>query len=161
MAADIFLKIKDIEGESLDDKHKNEIDILSWSWGASNSGSAHMGAGSGAGRANFQDISFTKYVDAASTKLVAAVAKGVHIGDSLLTVRKAGGDSPLEYLKISLTNVFVTSYSTGGSGGSELQTETISLNFQKFKIEYFKQDEKGAGKPSGQYGHDIAANKML
>ena len=36
MASDIFAKLGDIKGESLDDKHKDEIEILSWSWGVAN-----------------------------------------------------------------------------------------------------------------------------
>ena len=49
MAVDMFLKMDGIKGESVDDKHKDEIDVLSWSWGMSQSGSAHMGGGAGAG----------------------------------------------------------------------------------------------------------------
>ena len=32
MAEDIFAKIGDIKGESTDDKHKDEIEVLSYSW---------------------------------------------------------------------------------------------------------------------------------
>ena len=51
MAVDMFIKIDGIKGESADDKHKEEVDVLSWSWGMSQSGSAHMGGGAGAGKA--------------------------------------------------------------------------------------------------------------
>ena len=65
MAVDMFIKIDGIKGESADDKHKEEIDVLSWSWGMSQSGSAHMGGGAGAGKVNVNDLSFTKYIDVA------------------------------------------------------------------------------------------------
>ena len=69
MAVDMFIKIDGIKGESADDKHKEEIDVLSWSWGMSQSGSAHMGGGAGAGKVNVNDLSFTKYIDVASPDL--------------------------------------------------------------------------------------------
>ena len=47
MAVDMFLKIGDIEGESTDDKHGKEIDVLAWSWGMSQSGTTHMAAVAG------------------------------------------------------------------------------------------------------------------
>ena len=48
MAIDYFLKIKGIQGESKDAKHTNEIDIHSFSWGASQPGSfAHGSGGTG------------------------------------------------------------------------------------------------------------------
>jgi hypothetical protein len=35
-ASDIFAKLGDIKGESMDDKHKDEIEVLSYSWGVTN-----------------------------------------------------------------------------------------------------------------------------
>ncbi len=160
MAMDMFLNLgKGIPGESIDGdaKHKGTIDILAWSWGLSNSGTTHIGSGSGAGKANFQDISVTKYIDKASCALMFACASGEHIPEAKLTVRKAGG-TPVEYLVITLTNVLVSSYSTGGSGGEDRLTENVSLNFGKAAIEYKTQDNKGLGKADGNFTWDIAAN---
>lgn len=157
MSVDMFIKIKDIKGESQDKTHAGEIDVLAWSWGGSQSGTGHTGGGSGAGKVNIQDISFTKYVDGASTALFQAMCKGTHIKEANLVVRKAG-DKPLEYIKLKMEDILVSSVSTGGSGGEDRLTENISLNFTKFKLEYFVQDEKGAGKPAGELGWDIAAN---
>ena len=119
MAVDMFLKIKGIDGESSDDKHKKEIDVLSWSWGTSQSGNAHMGGGAGAGKVNVQDLSFTKYIDSASHALILHCSNGKHIKEATLVVRKAG-ESPLEYIKITLSDLIVSSISTGGSGGEDL-----------------------------------------
>ncbi len=158
MAVDMFIKLTDIKGESRDKEHKEEIDVLAWSWGASNSGTTHMGSGGGAGKVNVQDLSFTKYVDSSSNALLKAVCEGKHIDTANLVVRKAGG-TPLEYILIELTEVMVTSLSTGGSGGEDRLTENVTLNFAKFKYEYQPQDEKGA-KAGGKkpYTYDIAAN---
>jgi type VI secretion system secreted protein Hcp len=163
MAMDMFLYFdtaSGIKGETKDKVYKSKggIDVLAWSWGLSNSGSAHMGAGQGAGKANFQDISFTKYVDLASTKLMTSCATGTHIKDAKLVVRKAGG-SPLEYLLIELSDCLISSYTTGGSGGEDRLTENVSLNFAIVKIDYKTQKEDGTeGTEKGNFAYDIPAN---
>lgn len=159
MAMDMFIKIKDIGGESKDSKHSGEIDVLSWSWGSSNSGTMHGGGGGGSGKCNVQDLSFTKYIDASSCALFSACFQGDHIPEALLTIRKAGGKEPLEYLKIKLTNILVSSVSTGGSGGEDRLTENVTLNFEKVNVDYVSQDEKGAKKDPFKVGWDISANK--
>lgn len=158
MAVDMFLELDGIKGESVDSKHKEKVDILAWSWGLSNSGTFHSGSGGGSGKANFQDLSITKYVDKASTALMSACAKGTHIKSAKIIVRKAG-DKPLEYLTITLTSVLVSSLSTGGSDGEERLTENVSLNFAKVDVEYKIQDEKGGGKAGGNFTYDIQQNK--
>jgi type VI secretion system secreted protein Hcp len=159
MAVDMFLELEGIKGETVDKsyKSKNAIDVLAWSWGLSNSGTFHQGAGGGAGKANFQDISITKYIDLASPNLMLFCANGKHITKGTLTVRKAG-ENPLEYLKISLDSILVSSYSTGGSGGEDRLTENVSLNFAGVKVEYAAQDAKGGKAGSNDFGWDIAAN---
>ena len=162
MAMDMFIKIKDIEGESKDDKHGKEIDVLAWSWGLSNSGNAHAGGGLGAGKVNVQDLSFTKWIDKSSPTLMLHCSNGKHIPEALVTIRKAG-ETPLEYLKITLEDVLVSSYSTGGSGGEDRLTENVTLNFAKVKVEYNEQDAKGsvaAGSPI-LFGWDIPGNVKM
>jgi len=161
MAVDMFIKIKGIPGEAQDAKHKGEIDVLAWSWGASNSGSAHVGGGIGSGKVNVQDLSITKWVDKASPELLNHCATGTHIDDALLTVRKAGGKSPVEYLKITLNGILVSSVSTGGSGGEDRLTENVTLNFGKVKFEYVEQKIDGSPGSNFPFGWDIAANKAL
>ena len=158
MAVDMFLKIAGIKGESVDKSHKDEIDVLAWSWGTSQSGSAQLGPGAGAGKVNVQDLSFTKYVDASTPDLLLACCNGKHLDDALLTVRKAG-ENPVEYLKIKLTEVLVSSVSTGGSGGEDRLTENVTLNFAKVAVDYTGQDEKGKAKsPAQSMTWDIPAN---
>ena len=160
MAVDMFIKIKGIEGESRDDKHKKEIDVLAWSWGLSQSGSAHMGGGAGAGKVNVQDLSFTKYTDSATHALVLACCNGEHIEEAVFVVRKAGKE-PLDYIKLTLTEVIVASVSTGGSGGEDRLTENVTLNFAKFKLEYTPQKADGTGDAAKTAGWDIAENKKV
>lgn len=157
MAVDMFIKIGKLGGEAKDHKHKGEIDVLAWSWGMSQSGSAHVGGGHGAGKVNVNDLSFTKYLDASSTELMKACCAGTHIDEALLTVRKAG-DKPLEYLKIKMTDIIISSVSTGGSGGEDRLTENVTLNFAKVNVDYAEQDAKGGIAKPFKMGWDISQN---
>ena len=156
--ADMFLKLTNIKGESLDAKHKDAIEVLSWSFGASQTGSAHSGGGSGTGKVQIQDLTITHYVDASSTDLLKYLTSGKHIDDGMLTVRKAGG-THLEYFKFKMEQVFVTHISNGGGAGQDRVTENVTLNFRKFTQTYTPQDEKGNAKPSSHFTWDIAAAK--
>ncbi len=158
MAVDMFIKIGDIEGESTDDKHGKEIDVLAWSWGMSQSGTTHMGGGGGSGTVSVQDLSFTKYVDAATHALMKACCDGTHYTEAKLVVRKAGKEA-LEYIKATFKEVIVTSVSTGGSGGEDRLTENVTLNFAEFKLEYTPQKDDGSGDSAKEFGWNIAAKK--
>src|SRR4029453_6281943 len=157
MAVDMFMKIDGVKGEARDKTHKDEIDVLAWSWGMSQSGTAHIGGGAGAGKVSVRDLSFTKYVDLSSTELMVACCDGKHFKEVNLTVRKAG-ENPVEYLKIKMEEVIVTSISTGGSGGEDRLTENVTLNFAKVGVDYQSQDEKGATKDKKNMTWNIAEN---
>lgn len=157
MAVDMFLKLGDIKGESTDDKHKDETDVLAWSWGMTQSGTTHTGTGGGAGKVSVNDLSITKYVDKGTPTLIISCCNGKHFDQGLLTVRKAG-ENPLEYLKITMKEVLVTSVSSGGSGGEDRLTENITLNFAEFKVEYTPQKADGSGDAAIEAGWKIAAN---
>ncbi len=162
MAVDMFIKIGDIQGESRDKAHKGEIDVLAWNWGMTQSGTMHTGGGGGAGKVNIADLSLTKYVDKSSPNLMTACSTGKHYPQAKLTVRKAGGDNPVEYLTITLKEVLVSSLSTGGSGGEDRLTENLSLNFGQVQVEYQTQKEDGS-KDGGpiKYGWSIRENVKI
>jgi type VI secretion system secreted protein Hcp len=157
MAVDMFLKMEPVKGESRDSAHSKEMDVLAWSWGMSQSGTTHMGGGGGSGKVNVQDLSLTKYVDAASTYLQQACCNGQHFDEATLTVRKAGKD-PVEYIIITMKEIIVTSVSTGGSGGEDRLTENVSLNFAEVKVKYVEQSDKGAAATPHDYTWKIAEN---
>ncbi len=157
MASDMFLMLDGIKGESVDAKHKGEIDIQSFSWGIAQSGAGHRGAGSGAGKADFSDISIQKYVDKASPALMLACANGKHIAKGKITVRKAG-ENPLEYLTVDLDGVFVSNYQQSGASGGDIPTESLTLNSVKMKVEYWTQTEKGAKGENANFAWDISQN---
>lgn len=162
MAVDMFLKLNGIKGESSDHKHKDEIQIESFSWGMNQTGSNAAGGGGGAGKVSVHDICITKLVDKSTPGLMMACCNGKHIPDGLITVRKAG-EKPLEYLKIKLLDVLVSSVNNNGSSAGQADgiAENVALNFGKFHVEYLLQKPDGSGQPGGELGWDIKANQKM
>ena len=140
---DYFLNIDGIQGEAQDMKHKNEIQLESWSFGATNSGTAPVGEGMGAGRVQMGDFHFVMRSNKASPKLYLACCDGEHIKKAVLTCRKAGKDQQ-EYLKWTFTDLLVSSYQTGGSASSDVvPLDQISINFTEGQIDYKEQKADG------------------
>ena len=161
MASDYLLKIDGIKGESTDSKHKDEIEIESFSWGASNPGSFASASGGGAGKVNFQDVHFTSRVNVASPNLMLACATGQHIKSAILTVRKAGKEQQ-EYYIVKLSDMLVSSYQSGGSEGSNaLPVDQFALNFAKIEFEYKSQKPDGTLGAPVKGGYDLKANKKI
>lgn len=159
MAVDTFLKLGDIKGESQADKHKDEIEVLSWSWGANQQGTFASGGGGGAGKVTVSDFMFTKLIDKSSPELFLHCATGKHIPSAQLTLRKAG-EEQLEYHKIIMTDVLISSFQSSGSGGGdERPVDQVSLNFSKVEVEYRPQNEKGALDAAVKAGFDLKTSK--
>ena len=158
MAQDIFLKINGIDGESEDASHKDEIEVLSWSWNVSQQSSMHAGSGGGAGRATVEDLTFEHLVDRATPNLTQYCLTGKHIDESKLVVRKAGGN-PLEYIKFTMNDVLVTSVSPSGVSASEQRPrEVVRLSFSRMKQEYVVQNAQGGSGGAITATFDIKKN---
>lgn len=157
MAVDMFLKLDGINGESRDSKHKGEIEIESFSWGASNSGSAAHGGGGGGGKVSVQDFHFVTRVSKASPQLFLAVASGAHIRSGLLTVRRAG-ERQEEFLKVTMSDVLISSWKQEGSAGDDVPVDQVSLNFSKIRIDYAEQSPTGGLGETTSAGWDVKAN---
>ena len=158
MAIDFFLKLDGIKGESADAKHKDEIDIESWSWGETNAGALHAGGGGGAGKVAMQDFHFVMKLNKATPALMKACATGQHIKLATLTARKAGKEQQ-EYLTFKFTDVLVSSYQTGAS--EETPIDQASINFAKIEVEYKQQKPDGSTAPGDRFGFDVKANKSF
>lgn len=156
MASDIFAKIGDIKGESLDDKHKDEIEVLSFSWGVTNA-QLVSGGGGGAGKATFQDLTIVHSLDKASPSLLKACASGTHIKDAIITHRKAGKGQQ-EYLIVKLNDVIITGVTHGGSAGQAI-SENVTLAFAKVDLEYKPQKPDGSLDAGVHFKYDIKSNK--
>jgi type VI secretion system secreted protein Hcp len=160
MAVDYFLKIDGIEGESADKAHPKEIELLSFSWGVTQAGTgAHGGGGGGAGKASFNDFVFVARVSKASPKLFLTSAGGQHVKSVLLTCRRSGG-AQLEFLKIKLSDVLVSSYQVGGSSPED-PLDQVSLSFAKIEVEYTPSAKSGKAEPPVRAGWDLKTNKKV
>lgn len=158
MAFDAFLKLDGIDGESTDQQHKGEIDVLSWSWGATQAIATGTGGGSTAGKVSMQDFHFVSRVNKASPKLFESCASGKHIDTATLSVRK-GGDRAFDYIKITMSNVLVSGYLPAGAP-DDAASEEVSLNFAKIEFEYVPQSTDGSVLGSIKTVFDVAANKI-
>lgn len=161
MPSDYLLEIEGILGENQDSKIKNTIEIDSFSWGVTHPGSFAEGTGGGTGKATFQDVHFTTKVNKGSPIVALSCATGKHINKATLHVRKATGDGgQQEYYKLSLENVLVSSYQSGGhEGGDSIPSDQFAVNFAKIELEYKPQNDKGGLDPAVTFKYDVKTQK--
>jgi len=160
MAIEYFLKLDGIKGEALASKHKDEIELHSFSWGASNPTTVH-GSGLSAGKVAIHDFTVSKPVDKASAKLLEMCCSGKHIKDGYLYCAKSTGDKhPGDYLTIKFEQVHVAGWSTGGSHGDAIGVESVTFAFGKFELDYKIQDDKGNLTAAGNAKYDITKREI-
>jgi len=157
MAVDYFLKLDGIAGESQDANHKGEIQIMSWSWGASQVSSVGGTGGSGAGKVDLADFTIMKTFDKSSVPLFKSICGGAHIKTGTFTAVKSGADGK-PYLKVDFKELFVTGYHTSAS--SEVPSESISFSYNEVKVAYSTQDDKGTITLANQATYNTAQNKL-
>ncbi|MFY9299760.1 MAG: type VI secretion system tube protein Hcp [Candidatus Nitrosotenuis sp.] len=145
-AVDYYLKLGDIKGESTDSKHKDWIDVESFSFGVSRSGGS---GGGGAGKASFAAVSLVKTIDKSSPNLFVESASGKHFATAELVLVKSGS----EVMRWTLSDVLISSYQV--NGGDAVPTEQFSLNYAKIVAEY----SSSAGPI--KMGWDVKTNKRV
>jgi type VI secretion system secreted protein Hcp len=159
-AFEYFLKIDGISGESTDNKHKGEIEVLSWSWGETHPTPPTPGGGSSAGKVEMTDLHVGARLTKASPQLLLACASGKHFKSAVLTGRRGGGKSQNEFLTFSLTDVLVSSFQTGGTT-ADAPLDSVSLNFAKIEVTYKEQSAKGGPGAVTRVGWDRKQNKAF
>jgi type VI secretion system secreted protein Hcp len=159
--SDFLLEFKGptLKGESQDDQYKDSIHVESWNWGAQNSSSHAFGKGGGTGKATHGDLQFTKVIDTATTTLMDKINDGTHFDQAILHCRKTAGETRVEYLKITMKKVTVTSHSLGGQSHNNMVSEHFSLGYEEIKIEYTAQNPDGTKGATVQHGWNLAQNK--
>jgi type VI secretion system secreted protein Hcp len=160
MAAHYYLQIEGVPGESRDSKHKDWIDIMSWSFGESNPGTMQAGAGAGAGKVQMSDINFMTRMSKASPKLFLACANGQHMKEATLVGVRRGRGTQQEFLTWTFSDVLVSSYQTSGSDGTEVM-DSVALAFSKLRVEYKLQKAEGSADDAISAGWDLTSNKGL
>lgn len=146
-AIDMFLKVGDIRGESTDARHRDEINVLSWSWSESN-GTTRIGPVT-LPKACIQDMQITKFIDRATPQLITNGVTGQLEREATLSMAKIGDQKTADFLVITMRNVAVTSYSTGGNSGQDRLTETFTLHFDSLQGRYYPQN------PDGSFGTPV------
>lgn len=159
-AVDYFLKIDGVDGESTDSKHKGEIELESFSWGASQSGTKGAGTGLASGKVSVQDFQFSMKISKASPKLFASCCTGDRFKTAVLVARKAG-KMQQEYMKMTLSDCLVSKYQAAGSQSEILPIDQISLSFSKIEVEYKEQKADGSLAGATKAGWDLKINKKV
>ena len=131
--AAIFLKIPGVDGESFDAVHKNEIDVLAWSWGTQTDGRATC----------IDSFNFVKFADLASPTLLMNQAQGVIYPTATISINRSTGDTPVKYIELAFKNAIVTTIQTGGRAGEDRLTENVSFNFEEVKYTYRRTNPDG------------------
>jgi len=156
---DMFLKIEGakqglIKGEAQDGTHRDEIEVLSWSWGMSTHHSLQSGLP--AGKTSLSELVIAKRADRASTAIMSSLRNNESIKQATLVVRKAGAN-PLEYLKITLTEARIVSYSTigGGPAGEPDVNEEVRFSCKKIKVEYTPQGPDGQARGATTFETEV------
>jgi type VI secretion system secreted protein Hcp len=158
VAVDAFLKIEGVDGESLQSKHVDWINVLSYSFGIAHIGLGGGGSGGAAGRAEASDFSFMHAYDKASPVLFTKCAQGAHIPSAQLDVVTAGKEQ-LTFLTAKFENVFISSVQPSGS--SEHPTESVSFAFDTVSLLYRRQDPAGGPVEEVEGGWDFERNRPV
>ena len=162
MPSDYLLEIEGIKGEAEDSKIKHTIEIESFSWGLTHPGSFAQGTGGATGKCSFQDVHFTTKVNKGSPIVALSCATGKHINKAVLHVRKATGDGgQQDYYKLTLENVLISSYQSGGHEGADsIPSDQFAVNFAKIELAYKPQSDKGALEADVTFKYDVKAQKV-
>ena len=157
MAIEYHLEVKDIKGESGAQKHKDHIELMSWSWGATNPTSI-SGSGMSAGKVSMSDLTFTKQVDKSSPNLLKLCVKGDHVDTATLYCSKQTGQkNPEDFLTIELKEVYISSFQIGGSSGEDVGSESVSITYGQIKYGYKVQQKDGSLVDGGTVSYDLIA----
>ncbi len=141
-----YLKIPDIPGESQASGHEEEIDIHDISWTIFRPVVGDTGSTRSRGDVVLEDLVVAKAVDKSTPKLMEACADGKEFPEIIISLRKDSGEAHLDYLKITLTNVRVTSYDIDGSDQSGVPLSSTSFIYEELKVTYTEFDDTGASK---------------
>jgi type VI secretion system secreted protein Hcp len=155
MAIEYHLKFGNIKGESAASKHKDEIELLSWSWGATNP-TTIVGSGMSAGKVSMSDLSFTKRVDKSSPGLLKLCVTGNHVDEvTLYCSKQTGQKTPDDFLTIKMKEVYVSSFQVGGSSGEDVGTESVSITYGNINYDYKLQKADGTLVSGGTVEYDL------
>ena len=154
-ADSIFLKLDGIPGEAIFAPHRNEIEVMAWSWQMS---ASNVDVGAGAGSTIVRPLIIHKYIDMSSPKLALALLNGESIEDGILTVWTAGSPGNI-YARIKMWDIHVVNLTAEMEEGDFGRiVESVALAFSKVCYEYTPYDEQGAPQAIIEKCWDIGGN---
>lgn len=152
---EMFLKFHDIEGESLDEVHRGEIEIKSWAWSAKAIVSWERNQGGQCSKTWYEKVAIEKCVDKASATLLQCCLTGRHIRHATITCRKNDGEQKLEYLVVKLKDVMVSLVKWAGAGEETQLPESIELQCAEIENTYKPQKDSGDTDGKLSFGYNI------
>jgi type VI secretion system secreted protein Hcp len=159
--AQFFLKVDGVDGGSVADKHKGEIDVESFAWDESLTSASSAGGGSGAGKVSMHDFRVVTRISKASPKLMVACATGQRFKSVILSCEKAAGTHQL-FFRITMSDASISAYQSGGTASSDtVPTEQTSFKFSKIEFEYIEQKPDGSPGVPVKAGFDLITNKAF
>ena len=160
MSVDIYLKIDGITGESNDSAHDGWVDCLTFNWGANQPGNMSVGGGGGAGKVSYKDLTVQAYIDKATPAIMKYCSNGKHITKVELSLCKAGG-TQIEYSRIVLEDVLITSVNFNGIGDTDEVITIYSFQASRVNLHYWEQSDTGGKGAETMSGWDIKQNKEI
>lgn len=164
MPGAVFLKLTDITGDTTDDAHPDEIEVLSWSWGLLRAGTQDVTGRTTGGHVSGEVFTIEKYMDSSSPVLLKHVCDGQGIAEGILTVQTSGGaDEKVEALVITMEDVTLTTFMPSGMGeaGQNIPTETVGMTCKRFNYSYTGQKPDSHADASSEQGWDFDLNSTL
>ena len=158
MAADIFAKIGDIKGESLDDKHKDEVEVLSLLPGHHQHRAHSFRRWRGCRQGHIPGSFHRSQNRQGISEAAGACATGQHLKEATITFRKAGKGRQ-EFLIVKMNDVIITGV-VQSAPGSEAGSETVNLEFAKVDWEFKPQKADGSLDAGIHFKFNIQSNKV-
>jgi type VI secretion system secreted protein Hcp len=163
MASDFYLKIPNIPGEAKEERHREWIEVDSWSFGISNNSDPGRGSGATKSVANFTEFSFTKRNDRSSPRIFQTICSGMHIPELTFGGQKAGAKQGIaDYLILRFRDCIISSLQQSGGGAADVMpSESVSFSFSQIEFEYQQVDVKGNLSPAAAFKYDLKSNMVL
>lgn len=143
MSFSTFLEILGIDGEAVARGVENQMEIFSFSWGASNPAIVTTTEGLQPGELSLSTFSLMKRFDSASPRLFEACCAGSVLESATCTMFRTG-DFTEPFLRYVFEEVLVESIQwSGSSGGDDVPMESVSLAFRRVAVHYVRSEERG------------------
>ena len=157
--AEMFLILDGVDGESLDEKFHDKIEIEKWDWTTNAHVRWDLNQGGQSSKVEIKEITLTKHCDLASVTLYQFCVTGKHIKNGKIICRKNDGEKKLEYLTVDMEDIMVSEVSWQGNGQDTALDETLKISFAEFKLHYKVQDDSGEEGKHRDFGFHIQRQK--